>query len=131
MKNWKSLGLRQFVKFGLIGVLNTAIHGIVLSLLVESLAVSAVTGNLFAFIAANLFSYILNCRYTFKAPCLFLTYLKFFFSSLLSLALTLIISWMMERLGFHYLQGFAVIVIVVPLFSFLIMKRYVFRSKPL
>jgi putative flippase GtrA len=129
MKNWKSSNLRQFVKFGLIGVLNTATHGIVLSLLVEGLAVSAVTGNLFAFMVANVVSYNLNCRITFKVSLSFYGYLKFFLSSLLSLALTLVISWVAERLGFHYLQGFIAIIIIVPLFSFLIMKAYVFHSK--
>lgn len=122
--------MRQFAKFGLIGVLNTATHGIVLSLLVEGLAVSAVTGNLFAFMVANALSYILNCRITFRVLLSFSGYLKFFLSSLLSLALTLVISWVAEALGFHYLQGFVVIIIVVPLFSFLMMKAYVFRSKP-
>lgn len=116
-----------FFRFGIIGVLNTIIHGSILSLLVGFLSFNVISSNLMAFIVANVFSFLLNSFFTFKTKATLLLYYRFLLSSLLSLALTLFISYISFSLGFSYLIGFGFIVILVPVFSFFIMKAWAFK----
>jgi len=116
-----------FFRFGVIGVLNTIIHGSILSLLVGFLSFNVIASNLMAFIVANVFSFLLNSFFTFKTKATLLLYYRFLLSSLLSLALTLFISYISFSLGFSYLIGFGFIVILVPVFSFFIMKAWAFK----
>ncbi|EKE17398.1 MAG: GtrA family protein [uncultured bacterium] len=118
----------QFLFFALIGVANTMIHGAVLIFAVEQLSIDVVISNLLAFCIANLSSYLMNSRLTFKKAMSFLRYLRFFLASILSLGLTLFISWVAEFYGAHYLVGFLAIVIFVPALSFLVMKFWAFSD---
>jgi putative flippase GtrA len=119
----------EFVRFGMIGVVNTLVHGTVLSCLVEFAHVAVVLSNMVAFMLSNLFSYFMNAAVTFRTPPSLRSYMKFFSASLVALALTLLISWIMERLGFNYLQGFLVVIVLVPAISFLAVKLWVFSPK--
>lgn len=116
----------QFIKFAVIGVLNTLIHGGILTLAVEAFKADVVVANLIAFITANVFSYFMNSIVTFKAPIALLYYVKFFATSLFSLGLTLLIAWLAELYGLHYLVGFLFIIVLVPILSFFIMKFWAF-----
>ncbi len=118
----------QLLFFGLIGVANTLIHGAVLVLMVECLAVDVTASHLFAFCVANIFSYLMNSRLTFKARLALVRYVRFFLASLLSLGLTLLLSWITDAYGLHYLLGFVLVVVLVPLFSFLVMKFWAFAG---
>lgn len=104
------------------------IHGAVLIFAVEQLSIDVVISNLLAFCIANLSSYLMNSRLTFKKAMSFLRYLRFFLASMLSLGLTLFISWVAEFYGAHYLVGFLAIVIFVPALSFLVMKFWAFSD---
>ena len=116
----------QFLTFAAIGLINTIIHGAALVLAVEYAELESTTANLFAFLIANIFSYILNSKYTFKsAPSIF-QYLRFLSASLIAMAITLLISIAAEHLRIHYLIGFSLIVLCVPPISFLIMKIWAF-----
>ena len=95
---------------------------------VEWMRSPVVLAHLFAFCVANLFSYVMNSRLTFKIPMSLVHYVRFFVASLLSLGLTLALAWVMDRYGFHYLAGFLLIVVLVPLFSFALLKFWAFAG---
>jgi putative flippase GtrA len=118
----------QFVRFALIGCVNTCVHAVVLVLLIEKLSAGVVLANLIAFLLSNGFSYLMNSRLTFHTKLSCEKYLKFLAASLLALGFTLLITWMMDRLGFHYLQSFIVIVIIIPVVSYLGVKIWVFSG---
>lgn len=118
----------QLLSFALIGVANTAIHGCVLVLGVEGLRLDVTLSNMIAFCVANVFSYAANSWFTFKASLSITRYARFFLASMLSLGLTLLLSWSADHYGLHYLVGFAFIVVLVPLFSFLVMKFWAFAG---
>lgn len=118
----------QFIRFAFIGGLNTLIHGAILAMCVEIFNVEVVLSNLIAFMAANVFSYFMNATFTFKVAPAFSAYLKFFLASLLSLGLTLLISWIAKFYGAHYLVGFLFVIVLVPLLSFFMMKFWAFSG---
>jgi putative flippase GtrA len=112
-----------------IGIVNTLLHGAILSVLVELAGFDVVLGNLIAFICANVFSYFANSYVTFKMPPSFPHYVRFVLTSLTSLALTLGIAWAAEFAGLHYWEGFIMIIAIVPAASYLFMKFWAFSRK--
>lgn len=116
----------QLMCFALIGVANTLVHGAILVVAVEWVALGVTVAHLVAFCVANIFSYLMNSWLTFKAALSLSRYVRFFLASLLSLGLTLLLAWVAEVYGLHYLLGFVLIVVVVPLLSFAVMKFWTF-----
>lgn len=118
----------QFVKFGMVGVVNTVVHGLVLLLAVEILQTGPLLGNLLAFLVANVSSFLMNSHWTFKTSHNIYLYGKFFLSSLIALCLTLFIASFFEFIELHYWLGFACIVLTVPPFNYLILKRWTYAG---
>lgn len=114
--------------FGAIGVLNTLVHGVVLTAAVEKLRLHLLLAHVCAFGVANIFSYLANSRFTFKVGLSVTRYLRFLLASLVALCLTLGIAWLTNRIGLHYQTGFAIIVVTVPLFSFALVKFWAFAG---
>lgn len=119
---------RQFIAFALIGVANTFVHGALLMLCVEILKITVVAAHFFAFSAANIVSYVLNSTLTFRMNLSMKRYAKFYIASMGSLGLTLSLSWLIDAYGAHYLLGFLIIVVVVPVISFFLMKFWAFAD---
>ncbi|WP_376785652.1 GtrA family protein [Atlantibacter hermannii] len=119
---------RQFLVFAGIGVANTTIHAVVLTSLVEVIALDVTLANFISFMIANIFSYILNSSFTFLQPLSFYMYIKFLIASLLSLILTLMISELGKFFDLHYLVSFIFIIFLVPIFSFTLMKLWTFKA---
>lgn len=118
----------DFLRFAVIGVANTLVHGAILTLTIEKFHFHLLIAHVFAFWFANLFSYISNSRFTFFVPLSGVRYFRFLSASLVSLCLTLGIAWVTAHLGLHYHIGFAIIVVMVPLFSFFIVKFWAFAG---
>ena len=120
----------QFITFAIIGVANTLVHGAILVVAVEYLKIDVTLSNAIAFGVANIFSYFANSFITFKVAVSLPRYARFLAASTLSLGFTLSISFAADHYGLHYLVGFALIVVSVPLFSFLVMKFWAFSGRP-
>ncbi|MBA6095699.1 GtrA family protein [Pseudomonas juntendi] len=116
----------EFIRFGLVGVTNTLVHAGIVVTLMELLAPPAYVANGVAFMFANVMSYILNSRFTFKTPASFLGYRRFLLVSLVSLALTLAITSLVEFLGWHYAFGLLMVIFVVPVLNYIVMKLWAF-----
>ena len=116
----------EFIRFGLVGVANTMVHAGIVIALMEALAPPAFLANGVAFVFANLMSYSLNSRFTFKIPVSFLGYRRFLLVSLVSLALTLLITLVVEYLGWHYGVGLIMVILVVPVLNYMVMKVWAF-----
>lgn len=118
----------QFAKFGLVGLVNTLVHAMVLSACVEILGWHPVAGNCLAFGTANVASFIMNSYWTFKASPNLRRYVKFLTSSLLALSLTLGIAWVFEAMELHYGLGFIGIMVLVPPLNYWMLKRWAFTG---
>ncbi len=116
----------QFVKFGMVGAVNTLIHGVALWVSVETLQTGPLLGNLLAFFVANVSSFFMNSFWTFKASPTLHLYGKFLLGSLFALGLTLFIASAFEFFGLHYALGFACIVLAVPPLNYWVLKRWAF-----
>lgn len=120
---------REIALFALIGVTNTLVHGLMLASGVEYLQLPLLVSHTFAFCVANLFSYVLNSRITFKTSLSAKRYVRFLTASLVALALTLGIAAAADHLGVDYLYGFAMAVFTVPAVSFVLVKFWVFTQR--
>lgn len=119
----------QFVLFCCIGVINTLVHGSLLVFFVELVQFSVILAHAFSFLAANMASFVLNSFFTFKQPITLSSYIKFLIASAISMGLTLSIAWCAETFfKLHYLVGFTLIIFLVPPFSFLLTKFWVFKK---
>lgn len=118
----------QFTKFGLVGLINTLIHAVILFAAVEVSKLHPVVGNFMAFLGANMASFIMNSYWTFKTAPEVRRYGKFLTSSLLALGLTLGIAGIFEFLGIHYGLGFLCIILLVPALNYWMLKRWAFAG---
>jgi putative flippase GtrA len=119
-------GYTQFLLFALIGSVNTLVHGGILVLAVETFNADVVFAHLVAFFIANVFSYTMNSKLTFRMPLSLKYYFRFLTASMMALVLTLLLSWIMDCYGIHYLLGYGVIIVLVPLVTFLTLKLWAF-----
>ncbi len=118
---------RQFTGFSLIGVVNTLIHLIIVTSLVELLSVHPILANGMAFISANIFSFWANSRWSFRAAVTHQRYLRFLTVSLLGLAVSLIAIVISEALQWHYLAGVFMSFIFLPLITFLAHRNWTWK----
>lgn len=104
--------LTQFLQYGLVGIANTVLHGIVFALLVTS-GIEQSYSNFCAFLAAVTFSFFVNARFTFKKQP---TLQKFFKMSSMMAALSYAGGWLGDVFQLHYLVTF----VLWSLFSFIV-----------
>lgn len=120
----KALAKSQFILFCCIGAINTAIHASIVIALVELWASSSTLANIVAFFAANIFSYMANTLITFRTAPSFQRYAKFLASSLVVLATTIVIAATGELAGIHYIAVMICLIVVSPILSFFMVKRF-------
>lgn len=115
---------RQFACFSGIGVINTVIHVVAVVLMVELYGINPVAANVAAFMLANLFSFWANARWTFRESYDTARYLRFLTISLLGLLTTALLSALANALGWHYLVGIALIMVTLPIITFLAHRKW-------
>ncbi len=119
---------RQLTGFSLIGVINTLIHLIIVTGMVELLEVHPIPANGFAFISANLFSFWANSRWSFQTAVTSHRYARFLIVSLAGLTVSLIAVAISETLHWHYLIGVLISFIFLPLMTFLAHKNWTWKN---
>ena len=120
---------RQPMVFAVIGIINTAVHGTILILLVDHARWPVTLAHILAFIVANLASYGMNSRFTFHMPMSWFAYVRFLLASLLAFGLTLAIAASAELFHLHYLVGFVLIIFFVPVLNYFVLKFWAFRKQ--
>jgi putative flippase GtrA len=119
---------RELARYGVIGLFISLLYGVVLSAFVELAGLNSVYAHALTFVPINLLSYLLQSRFVFKRAIRFHAYLRFFAAYLLSYMATLITAYITEQAGIHYLVGYLLIAAVIPIFSFALLRRWVFRN---
>lgn len=119
---------RELLVFGLIGVINTALHSGMVVLLVERAHISPVPANVAGFALANTASFFANTCLTFRRTPTLRLYWKFFLVSLGSLGLTIALSGLAEWLRWHYLIGLLMVLLCGPVLTFMLHKSITYRK---
>lgn len=114
-------------RFGLVGIAATLIHLTVAVGLIEGGHVHPGIANGIAFVAANLVSYVVNTRWSFNARIGLDTWSRYIGVSLAAWMLTVAIAWGVDISGGHYLVGIGVIVILVPVLTFVAHRKITYR----
>ncbi|MCC8997043.1 MAG: GtrA family protein [Nitrosomonas sp.] len=119
---------RQFIGFSLIGVINTVIHLVLVTGLVEILLIHPMLANALAFIGANLFSFWANSRWSFQTALTRQRYTRFFLVSLIGLFVSVSAIAISEALRWHYLVGVAISFCIMPFLTFITHKSWTYRK---
>lgn len=126
---------RQFVKFGIVGVINTIVSYGIYSALVY-LGLYYVVANVMAYIVGTIVSYILNSNFVFKkseGECrsIWKTFIKMCTSyAFVNLLLqSLLLALLVEKMGLSkYIAPLFILCITVPL-NFVLNKFWAFKKK--
>lgn len=126
----------QFVKFGIVGVINTALSYLITNVGYYAFRLHEQISNLIAFLVTVLISYLLNSRFVFRQeegeqPPWYTALARVYASyALTELALAGMLLFIQERLlGIpHFIATFLVLCLTVPL-NFLLNKFWAYRKK--
>ena len=121
--------VNRLLKFGVVGILATLIHILIVSLLVENNVLSSIPfANLIAFLVATTFSYIGNTKWSFADSFNRNNATRFAITAVFGCVLAFSLSWVVDTAGYHYLFGIALIVAVIPGLTFLSHYFWTYQS---
>ncbi len=127
--------LKQFLKFGIIGVVNTLIDFIIYFLLTRSMPFwreHYLWANLISFSVAVANSFYWNRRWTFRNTNknLRVQFTKFYIINLTGLVINeSLLYYLVSRVGFHDLSAKFIVVMIVVFWSFSLSKFWAFREE--
>lgn len=123
---------KQFVKFGVVGIINTTIHLITLFILVEFFAIYYLIASFIAFLFAVTNSFILNTLWTFKKNIGHKTksrYIKFFVISIIATFLNLIFLYVFtDLLRIWYLFSQIIAIALTLMINFIGNKVWTYKN---
>jgi putative flippase GtrA len=124
-------GVRQFVKFGVVGASSTAIDWALYLVMTRFLGVFYLIAKIISFAVSVINSYIWNRRWTFrsKEPKKLHEFSKFMMVALIGLGLnTLIMFLAVEKFKLHDIIGLALATAIVMSWNFIANKYFTFKE---
>lgn len=124
-------GIGKFIKFGLVGVLNTLINWIIFAVL-NFVGVYYIIANVIAYVIATINSYTWNSRWVFKynGKDQKETTTKFIVLNLVGLALnTIILYLLVDLIGLNKLISLVITTVIVMVINYIVNKIWVFKEK--
>jgi len=118
---------KSAIRFILTGVGSTLIHIAIATALISLLSTSTQFGNGVAFVLATAFSYTVNTLWSFSSEVSKRTAWRFIAISLGGLVLTLTLSTVAEMLGLDYRIGIGLVVVSVPIYSYMAHSLWTYR----
>lgn len=125
--------VKQFMKFGMVGVLNTSIDFALFTVFYSLLHVHYLLANVISFCIAVTNSYILNRRWTFRSdnPAWRTEAIKFLIVNLISLGLSEILLFVIvEHFHVHKMVGKVMAIGVVLCWNYFGTRFWAFRRPP-
>lgn len=109
---------RQLIRFFAVGGLAALTYVAVMAIVVDGFGGRVLLGAFLAFVIATLVSFVGNALWSFGARLTTTKAAMFFTVNTVGLGLNMLIAWLLERAGVHYLLISLTVLIVVPLFNF-------------
>ena len=118
---------RQALRFALTGFLVTVLHVLIATTLIQTVLPAPSLANGVAFVAATIFSYVINTTWSFSSPLHGRNLFRFCVVSLIGLFLAMAISGAAQHYGLHYGYGIAFVVCIVPPVTFLLHNFWTYK----
>jgi putative flippase GtrA len=109
---------RQLIRFFAVGGGAAATYVAVMAIVVDGFGGRVLLGAFLAFLIATLVSFVGNALWSFGARLTPAKAAMFFAVNTVGLCLNMLIAWLLERAGVHYLLISLTVLVVVPLFNF-------------
>jgi len=109
---------RQLIRFFAVGGLAAVTYVAIMAIVVDGFGGRVLLGAFLAFVIATLVSFVGNALWSFGARLTSAKAAMFFAVNTIGLGLNMLIAWLLERAGVHYLLISLTVLIVVPLFNF-------------
>ena len=120
----------QISRFAIVGILATATYFVVANMLILNFALDAPKSSAIAYLAGMFVSVTGQSKYTFGVPKTKPGHiLRFTFLSITSLGISYLSPYII--VGFYHMEpswGVAITAVTIPIYSFLIMKIWVFTT---
>ena len=121
--------LLEFLRYGVVGLIGTFLHTAVMILLVEKFRVNPFLASNIGFCFSLVVSFVLNVVWTFKAQFHVRPFLRYTIISILGQLLNLVILYLFVNIvGFKYIVGHTVALVIVPIVNFILNKLWAFRK---
>lgn len=120
---------RQLIRFVLVGLVAAAIYVAIMALMIDGFGTTVLPAAFFAFVLGTAVSFLGNAMWSFGARPTPGKAVWFFAINTTGLCLNLLIAWLMERAGIHYLLISLTVLIVVPMFNFAGHRLITFAGK--
>lgn len=126
----RTLVLRQFFLFSLVGVFNTAIDWLIYYLLTRGFGIYYLLANIFSFVVSATSAYLINSRWTFKQAKFSIQHLyRYLIVSAFTLAIVqLALYLMVDHLKIWDLFAKVLVLILSVLSNFFWNKHWTFKS---
>ncbi|GGG19301.1 GtrA family protein [Paenibacillus aceti] len=126
----KDTTISKFIRYGLVGIIGTLIHTVVLTLCVELFVFPAVLATIIGFALSLIASFRLNTVWTFtKSAGSNLNFVKYTLTCSVGLLINVAIMYLVVDIfeGWYLLAQF-IAIIIVPIFNFTLSKYWVFKD---
>ncbi|WP_269814073.1 GtrA family protein [Paraburkholderia kururiensis] len=124
---WTSRDIVKLLRFGVSGVMATAVHAAVAMSLIVQTEAPPMLANALAFLSATGVSYLMNTLWSFSAPVHVRNASRFAVVSTLGLGLTALVSGGVQFAGGVPWSGIAAVACVVPPATFLAHRAWTYR----
>lgn len=124
-------GISKFIKFGIVGILNTLINWTIFAIL-NFLGMYYIISNIIAYVIATINSYIWNSKWVFKyrGEDKKETTGKFILLNLFGLSLNTVILYLfVDLMRFNKLIALVITTIIVMIINYILNKVWVFKEK--
>lgn len=124
-------GISKFIKFGIVGILNTLINWTIFAIL-NFLGMYYIISNIIAYVIATINSYIWNSKWVFKykGKDKKETTGKFILLNLFGLSLNTVILYLfVDLMRFNKLIALVITTIIVMIINYILNKVWVFKEK--
>ena len=109
---------RQLIRFVTVGVFASIVYVGIMALMIDGMGTGVLVAAFFAFVIGTAVSFLGNALWSFEARPTADRAAMFFAINTTGLCLNMLIAWLMERAGIHYLLISLTVLIVVPMFNF-------------
>jgi putative flippase GtrA len=123
----KSALIKRGLRFAVTGLFVTALHALVAVLFINYVSPLPPLANGVAFAVATMVSYVINTTWSFSASVHGRTLLRFMMVSVAGFLLAMLVAWVAQMAGLHYLMGIGAVALTIPAFTFVLHNFWTYR----